>query len=174
MADNYLEKKMEEHRSGVRHTTRGLSPSGLKPGFAPIETYVRTAFVDCGDGTCEETFAMVGALGKAGIKVLMSCTDMKRGREAAQNSGARHYPYDGEKALSMIEGNEKTDLHASFADNTATLRFTDGENRILYSARSPENLSELGAVTVFLCLAKASMLRGLSFSIKEGSTEIAR
>ncbi|MDE5629454.1 MAG: hypothetical protein K2I69_07835 [Muribaculaceae bacterium] len=173
MADNYLEKKMEEHRAGVRQLTRRLPAPCLKTGFVPMQVNVLKAFVDCGDGAHRVPFAIVKALSNAGIKVLLSCTDTKKGKTASA-MGARYYPCDAAKALQIIADTEKIDLYASFDGNTLNLKFANGENRIICDDFNDENMQTLGETVLLLCLSSASMLRGMNFYISQGSAEISR
>lgn len=92
MADNYLEKKMEEHRRGgvISASRRLLTPSGDRSGTVsfridPLKIYV----TDVSNGYSD---AIVSRLRDTGGKVAFSSADDKAGRILAQKSGARFYP----------------------------------------------------------------------------------
>ena len=80
MADNYLEKKMEEYRSGVlsRPYARRVSLTGSRPGTVsfkidPLRVLVTDASDDVGR-------AVVTRLREAGCRVAFACADDKAGR----------------------------------------------------------------------------------------------
>lgn len=103
MADNYLEKKMEEHRSGKAAVLpRRRTPSGGKPGTATFALAVHTAFVS----GCENDMALAGAVlaafGRAGVTTGFACVDLAAGRLMAQSTATRHYPLAADKALGMF------------------------------------------------------------------------
>lgn len=89
MADNYLERKMDEYRQGAQRTTRYTSPT-VGTSTACLG---QTAFVYCAttDGY-SKLAAVVQALRDAGCRVDFVCTDVALGRKIAQGSGARHFP----------------------------------------------------------------------------------
>lgn len=92
MADNYLEKKMEEHRSqGGRHSLRPrLTPRGRRPGELLVE------FTPCPVVVHDVTHpAMTGAareLAAAGFKVCFTLGDIHRGTRLAATLGASFLP----------------------------------------------------------------------------------
>lgn len=91
MADNYLEKKMEEHKRGTSlKTPRILSPIGERPGMVSFKIDQLRVFVT--DASTEIGTAVVRRLREAGCKVAFVSSDDKSGRNLAQASGARHYP----------------------------------------------------------------------------------
>lgn len=91
MADNYLEKKMEEHRRGtVVKTVRRLSPPGERRGTVSLKIDELRVLVT--DASEENGAAIVKRLRYAGCKVAFASGDDKAGRNLAQESGARHYP----------------------------------------------------------------------------------
>jgi hypothetical protein len=92
MADNYLEKKMEEYRSGVlsRPYARRVSLTGSRPGTVsfkidPLRVLVTDASDDVGR-------AVVTRLREAGCRVAFACADDKAGRALSQATGSRFYP----------------------------------------------------------------------------------
>lgn len=97
MADNYLERKMEEYRSGkltVRHSTV-MKASTLHPatGYDVAAIAGKRVLVcgDCLDGTGHELVKLFRSLG---CRVAFCDTDSRRGTAVAQDTGARFYPYD--------------------------------------------------------------------------------
>lgn len=93
MADNYLEKRMEEYRSGKSGIPRRkLTPSGKKPGEVSFSLGVRRVFVTGGaSGIGRE---VVKAYCDAGCRVAFCDVDEKRGTATAQAVGARFIPLD--------------------------------------------------------------------------------
>lgn len=92
MADNYLEKKMEEYRSGAlsRTNVRRKHISGEQPGSVRMKIDALRVFVtDCAG---EYAPAIIGRLRDAGCQVAFRSVDEKEGRLLSQKSGARFYP----------------------------------------------------------------------------------
>lgn len=86
MADNYLEKRMDDFRRGMKPSRRsGLLP--LKPAATGLRAFVIGAEAVSGA-------AAVSALREAGWQVAFTHADMKSGRALAQSSGAQHHPVD--------------------------------------------------------------------------------
>lgn len=93
MADNYLEKKMEEHRQGgASSVKRRFTPSGQKPGYACFRIGEPVVFVKGFDAAPRTVASVVRAFRNAGCRVAFTSADIKTGRAFAQSSGARHYP----------------------------------------------------------------------------------
>ena len=91
MADNYLEKKMEEHRRGTGvKAARKLSPTGERRGMVSLKIDELRVFVS--DASTNNGAAIVRRLRDAGCKVAFASNDDKAGRNLAQASGTRHYP----------------------------------------------------------------------------------
>ncbi len=76
MADNYLEKRMEDYRR-----------RGARPFRRPEPD--KAAFVVDGDAATVERLRATGEW-----HVAFADPDVKRGRALAQRTGARHYPVD--------------------------------------------------------------------------------
>lgn len=91
MADNYLEKKMEEHRRGGAPSYRPrLTPRGTRPGewlvkFTPCEVFIA-------DADAPLMPEVIGELAGAGFRVIFSMADTRLGALLAQRSGARFLP----------------------------------------------------------------------------------
>lgn len=99
MADNYLEKKMEEHRlaATTKSYSKRTTPSGDRPGtlsvkFAPLRVLVT-------DGATAEGEAIVKRLGAAGCRVAFISSDVKQGRALSQISGSRFYPMSAAESV---------------------------------------------------------------------------
>lgn len=99
MADNYIEKKMEELRSGIhaaRRTSRRTcvrqSSSGTgMPGDLTLRFAELRVFV-CGDAATSLGRAVVSALREVGCKVAFSGADSARGTEMSRSLGAQFHP----------------------------------------------------------------------------------
>lgn len=92
MADNYLEKKMEEHRSGKgglhyrpKTTPRGTRPGELSVSFKPCEIFV-------GDILHPMMPDIARELAGAGFTVDFTLDDPHRGSRLASTLGARYLP----------------------------------------------------------------------------------
>ena len=93
MADNYLEKKMEEHRQGTPARRRpGISPAGRRRGEVVYNLGERTVFVTGGASGIGR--AIVKAFCDAGCNVAFCDKDVKAGNATAQHTGSRFYPLD--------------------------------------------------------------------------------
>jgi|GEM_PF-1141240 len=123
MADNYLEKKMEEHRQGVRPVFR-RSPSGNKPHTFAMPCEIRGAFV-IGDKELSETLlACACALRDASCRVAVCCSDKVFGNKSAQKFGLQYYPVADCEA-STIDG-ALTHATEVFGNIDVILRESDG------------------------------------------------
>lgn len=90
MADNYIERKMEEHCRGSAPFKRKLTPAGQRPGkvlidFPPINAYVI-------DGASGYGALAVKTLCDAGCRVAFCAVDAKLGAATAQRCGAQFHP----------------------------------------------------------------------------------
>lgn len=97
MADNYLERKMEDLRSGKtqkpgsRRTSAAVSAASRHPGDYTLSYPELRVFV-CGDATSPLGRAIVAALREVGVKVAFSGTDKQAGEEMARSLGAQFHP----------------------------------------------------------------------------------
>ena len=90
MADNYLERRMEDLRSGrlaadtarMRAKTPARNPHRLSVVFPEMRILVADGLSDFGK-------ALVKAFRSVGMKVAFCATDATEGRRFAQESGAR-------------------------------------------------------------------------------------
>lgn len=94
MADNYLERKMEDYRSGksVKLAHKKITPTGEKPGKISIDFPPRRVYVTGGAKGIGR--AIVSAFCRAGCQVAFCDIDEKAGRQTAQAFGAQFHPLD--------------------------------------------------------------------------------
>ena len=88
MADNYLEKKMEEYRSGAlsKPAARRLSPTGERPGTVSFRIdQLRVLVTDASDDVGR---AVVRKLRGAGCRVAFVSPRLQ---ERARNKGVEYY-----------------------------------------------------------------------------------
>ncbi len=94
MADNYLEKRMEEYRSG-RLAVRSRTSSSMR---APrrndsltlrYEPMTVAVIADVMHPVVAET---IGAFTAVGCRVAFMAADVREGNAVAQRTGARYYP----------------------------------------------------------------------------------
>lgn len=92
MADNYLEKKMEEHRANASSNRRAtkLSPAGNRPGTVALKIEPLRVLVTDADSFAGSEIAK--RLCEAGCKVAFISADLKQGRHLSQATGSRFYP----------------------------------------------------------------------------------
>lgn len=97
MADNYLERKMEEYRSGklaVRHSS-GVKASTLHPATGyDVEAVAGKRVLVCGDCLEGMGHELVRLFRSLGCRVAFCDVDSRRGTSVAQSTGSRFYPYD--------------------------------------------------------------------------------
>lgn len=93
MADNYLEKRMEEYRAGklAPKITRTAAAPQRKPGEVTVAFPPMNALVLCGDAVLTQT--VCGAFRKADMRVAFCMADSLEGTRIAQTTGSRFYPY---------------------------------------------------------------------------------
>ncbi|MBR5332166.1 MAG: SDR family oxidoreductase [Muribaculaceae bacterium] len=93
MADNYLERKMEDYRSGKSATTKShRASSTTKPGTINVKFPPRRVFVTGGASGIGR--AIVEAFRKADCRVAFCDIDAKAGAATAQATGAQFHPVD--------------------------------------------------------------------------------
>ena len=93
MADNYLEKKMEEHISGRKQAYRPrVTPSGNRPGTISVKFPPRRVFVT--GGASGIGASIVKAFCDAGCRVAFCDIDSRAGNATAQRTGAQFHPVD--------------------------------------------------------------------------------
>ncbi len=100
MADNYLEKKMEEHLSGRRPAYRPkATPSGSRPGTLSFKFPPRRVFVT--GGASGIGASIVKAFCNAGCRVAFCDIDNKQGAKTAQDTGSQFYPLDVADSIAL-------------------------------------------------------------------------
>lgn len=95
MADNYLERKFEEHNAakGRRPAVwRNVSSTVRKPGYVQVKFTCRRVFVTGGASGIGK--AVVEAFRNAGCRVAFCDVDAKRGQTVAESTGSQFYPVD--------------------------------------------------------------------------------
>ncbi len=94
MADNYLERRMEDYRAGKLGARKSptATSSKAREGYLQIPFPPRRVFVTGGAGGIGR--AIVLAFRKAGCPVSFCDKDEKRGRALAQEAGAEFHPVD--------------------------------------------------------------------------------
>lgn len=100
MADNYLERKMEEYRQGAKRpmAKRHTSSSAGRKGMMAVDFPEINVFVTSADE------ALVRAFSEAGAHVAFCCgvPDMKKSATGlAERTGSRFYPMGEGEALEM-------------------------------------------------------------------------
>ncbi|MDE7025590.1 MAG: hypothetical protein K2O88_06905 [Paramuribaculum sp.] len=95
MADNYLERKMEEHRKGALcRTVRKVATAGCKPGVWQLPFVERRVLIV---GTGQSVDAMlVESLRNVGCKVAFMGGESDAGVALARKTGAQFHPVDYE------------------------------------------------------------------------------
>ena len=106
MADNYLEKRMDDLRRGNRPGAYRpkLTPSGVATGKLQVAFPPRRVFVTGGASGIGR--AIVEAYCKAGCRVAFVDTDMEAGRSTASATGSRFIPLDVADADALVEAME--------------------------------------------------------------------
>lgn len=103
MADNYLERRMEEYRmarqaGGVKKHAVPL----LKRGRVTVDYPAMRVLVANADN--ETGQAVVDGLRRMGCRVAITARDSRRGTLIAQRSGSQFHPGSVAEALSRLEG----------------------------------------------------------------------
>lgn len=89
MADNYLEKRMDDYAHGRLGAKSGRSLN--RAGYASIKyPHQQVLIVDCDASPSGE--AVLRTLTEAGCKVCFTALDRKEGNRLAQSCGGRFYP----------------------------------------------------------------------------------
>lgn len=136
MADNYLEKKMEEHRRGGAPSYRPrLTPRGTRPGewlvkFTPCDVFVDEA----SPALMQE---IVAELAGIGFKVSFSMPDSRAGAILAQKSGARFLP----RGSATLQATQQEECLKITSDNGAILISSSSrQSRISFPSESEEGV----------------------------------
>lgn len=128
MADNYLEKRMDDLRRGQRPGAYRpkLTPAGHATGRLQVAFPPRRVFVTGGASGIGR--AIVEAYCKAGCRVAFVDSDMEAGRQTASATGSRFIPLDVADA-EALEREMETLMHAwgdldIIVNNVGISRFT--------------------------------------------------
>lgn len=100
MADNYLERKLEEHnakKAGLQK--RKTTPTGSKPGYLQVKFPKRRVFVTGGAAGIGK--AIVEAFCNAGCQVAFCDCNTKTGQATAEATGSRFYPANVANVLEL-------------------------------------------------------------------------
>lgn len=140
MADNYLEKRMEEHRAGAgrqafrpRLTPRGRRPGELVVEFTPCPVVIHDIETPGMTGVIRELVA-------AGFKVCFTMGDIHRATRLASTLGASFLPQgmpEPEGAINLTAEDGRWMLRRGDAGLAVTLPMDDKEH-----ADDPSPLSE--------------------------------
>ena len=96
MADNYLERRMEDYRAGKN--SRPLTPSRRKMATVQFPA-MRVAMIGVED---QVGVAAVSALVQAGCRVAFTTAIFSDGQRIAQSTGGRFYPCEPRQMLEML------------------------------------------------------------------------
>ncbi len=99
MADNYLEKRMDDYRSG-RDGSRSRSTAPRR-GVATIKYPRRNILVVGGDSSAGR--ATISTFVGAGCLVAFTADDAEAGRRAAHDCGGRFYPMSVDEAVADMQ-----------------------------------------------------------------------
>ena len=149
MADNYLERKMDEYRSGKRAgAPRRLTPTGQKAGTVTLPIERLEVFVTSPD------IALIAAFANTGCRVSFCGEDRREGMRIAERTGARFYPYPADEALRL---SETPDVIAERNNGHAvSLTFASGKKMAVSADCNVELLAVALCSSQFAGLTKAS------------------
>lgn len=161
MADNYLERKMDEYRSGKRAgAPRRLTPTGQKAGTVTLPIERLEVFVTSPDST------LIAAFANTGCRVSFCGEDRREGMRIAERTGARFYPYPADEALRLCE---TPDVIAGRNDgDVVSLTFTSGRKMAVSADCNVELLA------VALCSSQFAGLTEASCTSIQLSAELGR
>lgn len=136
MADNYLEKKMEEYRSGRLASTSRTTPSIRSPrktnqlslSYDPLVVMISGIAPD------EELAETLMAFTSVGCRVAFTSGDPKASAILAQRSGARYYP-EGYAFEAML-----ADVTSRWGSPAIFVAFTGDENDGISTVGSCQSL----------------------------------
>ena len=94
MADNYLERRMEDYRSGKLSSMRMTSATVKRPSMT-LRTYVI-------GGDTELGVKYIKKFRASNWRVAFNHADLKSGRQLAQASGAQHHPVSTDNVEAML------------------------------------------------------------------------
>lgn len=199
MADNYLEKKMEEYRRGnsAGNYTRRMTPNGPKAGHILMTFPSRRVLVIAEDvPSYDIAMGIVRSLCTTGCRVAFTGNDFSEGQKAAQSTGGQFHKVPNgnltalDNAMAYITekwgsveiliscGAENAFNHASASHflDSGCVRIIVGENITPSSgAISVELLADtpVDAVTrliLYLALPDSAMLCGYKIKVSPDGT----
>ncbi len=119
MADNYLERKMEEYARGVRRPA-SRSTALQRPGTAVLPIPLLHVLIECEDVSAAQVSGTVRAFTAAGCRVAFRCSDAGAGARAAQALSARALPLSPEGAVdNLLKAWGSVDVIVNFSSDTA-------------------------------------------------------
>jgi len=103
MADNYLERRMEEYRRSrqgaaaghAKRSTPSLKPGQIAVDYPAIRVFVTDAMSPAGE-------AVIEAFRRFNCRVAFSCDDRTYGNRLAQKTGAQFHPDGTKSALQRL------------------------------------------------------------------------
>ena len=135
MADNYLEKRMDDYAKG--RLGKPTAHTGRRAGYAQIKFPQQTIFIVSADLMPE----VLATMAVAGMKVFFTCSDPKQGQQLAQRCGGRFYPIDNAAiAADLAARGDKVDT--LIAISTADVPDTGQRKSIYVGAERPAGLPE--------------------------------
>lgn len=166
MADNYLERKMEEYRRGGERRAAGPMPVFGKAGTASFEVGILRAFVSGFEHNAAVAAGVVKALRACGMSVSFAWADVKAGSSLAQNSGSRHYPMHAARALAA-GATAGVDVIINVDENALGIAY-GGKRTMLGFAPIVKNevmATAPGQAVLYFLLPQSAMLRGRVFGM---------
>lgn len=179
MADNYLEKKMEEHRqrSGAALQPHRHVAASSRPGTVSLKlAALRILVSEVSDDT---TAAIVGRLREAGCKVAFGCRDNRCGAELAQKTGSRFYPsnfvgniaedlckvWDGVDMMVIAGTSLPDDIDIDRVVLVGDLSDAPSRSGVIVNVVNTTGLSsaETAGLVLLLCLSESDCLNGVIF-----------
>lgn len=142
MADNYLERKMEEHTRGQRRVA-SRSTALQRPGTAVLPLPMLHVLIECEDVTRPDVTATIRAFTAAGCKVAFRCDNASSGARAAQALSARALPLTPEAAVdNLLKAWGAVEVIINFlpetsAAETMALRAGTGLRRLINVGKIP-------------------------------------
>lgn len=100
MADNYLERRMEEHRLAQHGGVNRRHVTGLKRGQVAVDYPSMRILVAGADDDCGQ--AVVSGFRRMGCRVALTAANVKVGTAMAQRSGAQYHPGGVMEALERL------------------------------------------------------------------------
>ena len=161
MADNYLERKMEEYRRGNTPRSAVRMPVFAKAGTVNFEIGIKKAFVSGFEHNMSVAAGIVEALRGCGMSVSFAWTAMDAGRKLSHSTGSRHYPMQVSRALAA-GATAGVDIMVAVDENSLAMAY--GGKRTLLGfapvAGTDVLTAAIGKACLYLLLPQSAMLRG--------------